>query len=224
MTAKNENRPLPRGIRNNNPGNLRRNGDPWQGLAERQGDVEFFTFKDAIYGIRALARTLISYQDKHGLRSIRQIISRWAPPSENNTNAYVRAVVADAGLDADQPLDMHRFNHLLPLTKAIIRHENGQQPYADAQITKALVLVGVEPEKASLQASRTVKGGQTATAATAGLGVVEAVQQTIDPARDALVGLVPYLEIAKWLLLAVTLVGIGIMIWARIDDRRKGLR
>jgi hypothetical protein len=35
----------PRGIRNNNPGNLRRNSDPWQGLAERQGDVEFFTFK-----------------------------------------------------------------------------------------------------------------------------------------------------------------------------------
>ncbi len=215
---------VPRGIRNNNPGNLRRNGDPWQGLAERQGDIEFFTFKDAIYGIRALARTLIAYQDKHGLRSIRQIVSRWAPPTENNTNAYVRAVAADTGLDADQSLDMHRFDHLLPLTKAIIRHENGQQPYTDAQITKALILAGVEPEKPNLQASRTVKGGQAATAATAGLGVVEAVQQIIDPARDALMGLVPYLEVAKWLLLAVTLIGIGVMLWARIDDRRKGLR
>ncbi len=224
MTAKNENRPLPRGIRNHNPGNIRRNGDPWQGLAERQGDVEFFTFKDPIYGIRALARTLIAYQDKHGLRSIRQIISRWAPPVENNTNAYVRAVAANTGLDADQPLDMHRFDHLLPLAKAIIRHENGQQPYTDTQLTKALVLAGVEPAKPSLQQTRTVKGGQAATAATAGLGVVEAVQQTIDPARDALVGLAPYLETAKWLLLAVTLIGIGVMLWARIDDRRKGLR
>lgn len=214
----------PRGIRNNNPGNLRRNSDPWQGLSERQGDVEFFTFKDSVYGIRALARTLIAYQDKHDLRTIRQIVSRWAPPTENNTNAYVRAVAADTGLDADQPLDMHRFEHLLPLTKAIIHHENGQQPYTDAQLTKALVLAGVEPEKPNLQASRTVKGGQTATAATAGLGVVEAIQQTIDPARDALVGLVPYLEIAKWLLLAITLVGIGVMFWARIDDHRKGLR
>lgn len=214
----------PRGIRNNNPGNLRRNSDPWQGLSERQGDVEFFTFKDSVYGIRALARTLIAYQDKHDLRTIRQIVSRWAPPTENNTNAYVRAVAAETGLNADQPLDMHRFNHLLPLTKAIIRHENGQQPYTDAQLTKALVLAGVEPEKANLQTSRTVKGGQTATAATAGLGVVEAIQQSIDPARDALVGLVPYLEIAKWLLLVVTLVGIGVMLWARIDDHRKGLR
>lgn len=220
MTAKRD----PRGIRNNNPGNIRRNGDPWQGLAERQGDVEFFTFKTPIYGIRALARTLITYQDKHDLRSIRQIISRWAPPVENNTNAYVRAVVAQTGFDADQTLDMHRFDHLLPLTKAIIQHENGQQPYSDTQLTKGLVLAGVEPEAPSLQKTRTVKGGQAATAATAGLGVLEAVQQTIDPARDALVGLAPYLEAAKWLLLAVTLIGIGVMLWARIDDHRRGLR
>lgn len=223
MSAKTENR-TPRGIRNHNPGNIRRNGDPWQGLAERQSDIEFFTFKDPIYGIRALARTLIAYQDKHGLRSIRQIISRWAPPVENNTNAYVRAVASDAGLDADQSLDMHHFDHLLPLAKAIIKHENGRQPYTDTQLTKALVLAGVEPAKSSLQQTRTVKGGQAATAATAGLGVVEVVQQTIDPARDALMGLTPYLEVAKWLLLAVTLIGIGVMLWARIDDHRKGLR
>ena len=214
----------PRGIRNHNPGNIRRSSDPWQGLAERQGDVEFFTFKSPIYGIRALARTLINYQDKHGLRTIRQIIGRWAPPVENNTNAYVRAVAEATDLDADQMLDLHDFDYLFPLTKAIIKHENGQQPYTDAQITKALVLAGVEPKAPSLQKTRTVKGGQAATAATAGVGVIEAVQQTIDPARDALMGLAPYLEVAKWLLLVVTLVGIGVMLWARIDDHRKGLR
>jgi hypothetical protein len=54
--------------------------------------------------------------------------------------------------------------------------------------------------------------------------MVEAVQQTIDPAREALAGIVPYLDAAKWLLLIVTLIGIGVMLWARIDDRRKGLR
>jgi hypothetical protein len=223
MTASTTTR-TPRGIRNNNPGNIRRNGDPWQGLAERQVDAEFFTFKDPIYGIRALARTLIAYQDKHGLRSIRQIITRWAPLVENNTNSYVRAVSADTGLDADQALDLHSFDHLLPLAKAIIHHENGQLPYTDTQMTKALVLAGVEPAKPRLQQTRTVKGGQAATAATAGLGIVEFVQQTIDPAREALFGLAPYLETAKWLLLAVTLIGIGVMLWARIDDHRKGLR
>jgi len=215
---------IPRGIRNHNPGNIRRSSDPWQGLAERQSDVEFFTFKSPIYGIRALARTLITYQDKHGLRTIRQIIGRWAPPVENNTNAYVRAVAEATDLDADQMLDLHTFDYLFPLTKAIIKHENGQQPYTDAQITKALVLAGVEPEAPSIQKTRTVKGGQAATAATAGVGVIEVVQQTIDPARDALMGLAPYLEVAKWLLLAVTLIGIGVILWARIDDHRKGLR
>jgi phage terminase large subunit-like protein len=120
---------------------------------------------------------------------------------------------------------MHKFAHLEPLTKAIIRHENGQQPYTDAAFTKGLVLGGRGAGKGQPAGHRTVKGGQAATAATAGLGVVEAVQQTIDPARDALVqGLAPYLEAAKWLLLAVTLIGIGVMLWARIDDHRKGLR
>lgn len=214
----------PRGIRNNNPGNLRRTRDPWQGLATPQTDKAFFVFKDATYGIRALARTLVNYQDEHNLRSIRQIICRWAPANENDTAAYINSVAKQTRFNADQPLDMHKYAHLAPLAKAIILHENGQQPYSDAQITKALVLAGVEPDAPSLQKTRTVKGGQAATAATAGLGAVEAIQQTLDPARETLSGLAPYLDTAKWLLLAITLVSIGIMVWARIDDRRKGLR
>lgn len=215
---------IPRGIRNHNPGNIRRTSDPWQGLATPQIDREFFTFKTATYGIRALARVLINYQDEHKLRTIRQIICRWAPANENDTVGYIASVEKATGFEADRPLDMHKFIHLEPVVKAIIRHENGQQPYTDSEITKALVLAGVEPEAHSLQKTRTVKGGQTATAATAGLGMVEAVQQTIDPARDALVGIAPYLDAAKWALLAITLIGIGVMLWARIDDHRKGLR
>ena len=99
-----------------------------------------------------------------------------------------------------------------------------REPYTAAQIDKALVLAGVEPEQKSLQQSRTVKGGQTATAATVGVGALEAVRESLDPAREALLGIVQYVDAVKWLLLFVTLVGIGIMVWARIDDRRKGLR
>ena len=54
--------------------------------------------------------------------------------------------------------------------------------------------------------------------------MVEAVQQSIDPARDTLASLAPYLDTAKWLLLVITLISVGVMIWARIDDHRKGLR
>ncbi len=63
-------------------------------------------FSTPIYGIRALARTLISYQVKHGLRTIRQKIGRWAPASENDTVAYIKAVCEDSGFGADVELDM----------------------------------------------------------------------------------------------------------------------
>ena len=213
-----------RGIRNNNPGNLRRTDDPWQGLAKPQTDTEFFVFQSPIYGIRALARTLIRYQDKHRLCTIRQIIGRWAPNTENNTAEYIESVAAYTGFTSDQTLDMHAYADLKPLVEAIIRHENGQQPYTAAQVDKALVLAGVEPPPKNLQHTRTVKGGQAATAATVGLGALQAAQDSLAPARDTLQTLVPYLDVAKWLLLAITLIGIGVMIWARIDDNRKGLR
>ncbi len=214
----------PRGIRNNNPGNIRRNGDPWQGLAKDQADREFFTFKSAVYGIRALARLLITYQDKYGLCTIETIIARWAPTVENDTKAYIQSVARQTGFSPLQTLDMHCFEYLKPVVEAIIQHENGQQPYSDAEITKALVLAGVEPKQQSLQASRTVKGGQVATAGTLGAGAIESVQETLEPATTTLMAIAPYLEVAKWALLIVTLVGIGVMLWARIDDHRKGLR
>ncbi len=214
----------PRGIRNNNPGNIRRNGDPWQGLAKDQADREFFTFKSAVYGIRALARLLITYQDKYGLCTIETIIARWAPTVENDTKAYIQSVARHTGFSPLQTLDMHCFEYLKPVVEAIIQHENGQQPYSDAEITKALVLAGVEPKQQSLQASRTVKGGQVATAGTLGAGAIETVQETLEPATTTLMAIAPYLEVAKWALLIVTLVGIGVMLWARIDDHRKGLR
>jgi hypothetical protein len=124
MTSNSESR----GIRNNNPGNIRRSNDPWQGLAQQQTDKDFLVFQNPVYGIRALARTLIVYQDKHGLRSVRQIINRWAPAAENNTEAYVQAVAKVTGFDPDRQLDMHSFTDLKPVVAGIIRHENGQQP------------------------------------------------------------------------------------------------
>ena len=89
---------------------------------------------------------------------------------------------------------------------------------------RALVLAGVESPPKNLQYTRTVKGGKAATAATVGLGALQAVQDGLAPARDALQTLVPYLGVARWLLLTITLIGIGVMIWARVDDYRKGLR
>ena len=217
-------KPYPRGIANHNPGNIRRSKDPWQGLASLQPDREFFTFQSAIYGIRALARLLITYQDKHGLRTIGGIINRFAPRQENNTDAYIQSVVIHSGYPSDQKLDMHRFQHLKPLVEAIIFRENGCQPYTEAELTKALMLAGVEPKQQSLQKTRTVKAGQAATAGTLSLGAVQVIQETLESATNILLRVAPYIEMVKWLLLGITFIGIAVMLWARIDDHRKGLR
>lgn len=211
----------PRGIRNNNPGNIRKSADPWQGLADDQPDPAFFTFKTPAYGIRALSRILITYQDKHGLDTIRQIICRWAPPSENDTESYVRSVAKSCDLPAELTLDLHDDRFLRPLVEAIIRHENGVQPYSEAQITKGLVLAGVEPPAHdSLTQSRTVRGGQLA-----GVGAVASVAAgAMQDAQPAIPFLRDMLHLAPWLVGVIILAGVGYMVWARIDDRRRGLR
>ncbi len=213
-------RALPRGIRNYNPGNLRRSADPWQGLAAEQSDAEFFQFASAKWGIRALARTLIAYQDRVGLKTIKQMIGRWAPPNENDTGAYVRAVAASVGVGVDDEVDVHDYAILRPLTLAIIRHENGQQPYTDAEIDAGLVLAGVEPPQRPLAQTRTVQGGQVAAGATV-LGLTAEAVRQVEPAIPLLQSL---LQVAPWVVGAAALAGIAYMIWARIDDRRRGLR
>ena len=132
---------LPRGIRNNNPGNIRRSADAWQGLSDTQTDTAFFQFRAPLYGIRALAKILRNYRDLYGLYTVRGIINRWAPPVENNTGAYVNAVAGAMGVSADVPLQWD-LGELRALVGAIIRHENGQQPYTAALLDQAIQAAG----------------------------------------------------------------------------------
>jgi len=127
----------PRGIRNNNPGNIR-HGDSWQGLAPEQPDSAFCTFVSPAYGIRAMGRILRNYQRKYGLNTVRGIISRWAPPTENDTEAYVLHVAEKLGVGADDAIDVDSL--LAPLVGAIIHHENGQCPYDAATIARGVEL------------------------------------------------------------------------------------
>lgn len=127
----------PRGIRNHNPGNIR-HGAKWQGMADVQSDAAFVTFKAPEWGIRAMARILVKYQSDYGLHTVRAIIHRWAPPVENDTDAYVLQVAKALGVDPDQPIDVWaRLPQLIP---AIIKHENGKQPYSAATIQQGIDL------------------------------------------------------------------------------------
>jgi hypothetical protein len=211
-----------RGIRNHNPGNLRKSADKWQGLASKQPDPEFFTFTSPEMGIRALARTIITYYDKYDLNTVNKIIGRWAPPNENNTQAYANAVAKQMGVATNMEFDAHAYYYLSRLVPAIIRHENGEMPYTKAQIDRGLALAGVLPEtpKATVAKSRTVQAGTVATGSTAGAGLVEGLQQ----ASDGLSMLTPYLEAAKWAFLAITLLSVGYMIYRRWDQDRRLIR
>ena len=87
----------PRGIRNNNPLNIRHSADQWQGASEKQTDKCFVQFKSMAYGYRAAWKTLQSYYNRFCAQSraftVRNIIGRWAPPKENDTEAYVHSVM-----------------------------------------------------------------------------------------------------------------------------------
>lgn len=94
-----------RGIRNNNPANIRR-GCNWKGLTEKQTDKEFCQFTTMTWGVRALLITLRTYVVKHHLHTIREIITRWAPPSDgNNTEKYIE-FVEDVLKDIDAPITL----------------------------------------------------------------------------------------------------------------------
>lgn len=129
---------MSRGIRNNNPGNIRHGSSKWQGMSLKQTDDEYIQFDDPVYGIRAMAKLLKNYQRNYGLNTVQEIISRWAPPSENITGAYVAAVAGKLGIDANKEILVD--DYLPAMVPAIIHHENGQQPYSDAQITEGIRL------------------------------------------------------------------------------------
>lgn len=83
---------IPRNMRNNNPLNIRKSSIKWEGLADEQKDKSFATFVSPEYGYRAAFKILKTYSSKYHLVTLHDIISRWAPPSENDTEAYIKFV------------------------------------------------------------------------------------------------------------------------------------
>lgn len=129
----------PRGLRNNNPGNIVRTSERWQGMsADQSRDSRFVVFDSPIWGLRALARILRTYHSR-GLVTVQQIIGRWAPPIENDTGAYIGAVAQAIGVSPAQPIELSA-DVLARIMEAIVKHENGQQPYSPELFAQAVQL------------------------------------------------------------------------------------
>ena len=113
-----------RGLRNCNPGNIRRSSDHFQGEV-KSNDREFKQFETMAHGYRAMMRILQNYQKRYQLRTIEQIIGRWAPHSENDTEAYVASVESYTGIPRDREINIDDKETLCKLVAAMSRVENG---------------------------------------------------------------------------------------------------
>lgn len=115
---------IPRGIRNNNPLNIRRGCD-WIGLAKHQTDPAFCQFDSMTYGLRAGLIIIRTYMQRYKLTNIHAIVSRWAPPSENNTVTYVKTVASMMKMHALQTFDFGDRHKIVALVVAMCKVETG---------------------------------------------------------------------------------------------------
>lgn len=126
-----------RAVRNQNPGNIRI-GQPWQGLmprgqmdAAQLAETAFCVFLSPQWGFRAMAEIFHTYANKEGIKTLRGAISRWAPPTENNTGAYLNAVCNSLGFMPDAPFPFEDQKHMAALLKSVSIHEVGTWAFLD---------------------------------------------------------------------------------------------
>lgn len=226
----------PKGIRNNNPGNLEL-GSPWQGLAKQQKDKRFCTFVDPTFGIRALAVTLITYHDKrkaaNGTRidTVREIIERWAPSVENHTDNYIRFVSKSIGVTPDQNINLHDYNIMRPLVEAIIRQENGDGGlknlnswYSREVIDEGLRRAGVVQKTKTVAKLPVTKETASATVA-ASLGVGQIVE-VMPQISDALTKSESHLtsgSVVRVVFGAATIIVACVIAYAQVKRYQKGI-
>ena len=138
-----------RGIRNNNPLNIRHSKDKWQGMVTTQTDGSFVQFTTMAYGYRAAWKVLETYWNRFRkqkeLFNVKNIIGRWAPPTENDTQNYIRTVLKMSGLGGNetlpQPSRGQCYHRLELLVRAMTAMECGI-PYKD--VDREAILEGFD--------------------------------------------------------------------------------
>lgn len=160
---------LPRGIRNNNPGNLNFAG---QAGATKEGGTggRFAKFGSMKEGVAALVRQIGLYVSR-GKNSIRKILEVYAPSSENNTGAYISAVSRALGIGPDDPLDINSANQVMGLVKAITDHENGKGYVGDSDISGGYALAKAGGIRGASRAAAGAGGAKLALSNAAGAGI-----------------------------------------------------
>lgn len=116
---------MSRGLRNNNPGNIRLSRTVWQGEVRPSQDKSFCQFRTMAYGYRALIKLLQNYRKLNGCRTISDFINRWAPPMENNTSGYINRVCKEMQVSNSYVPDVNDQVTMCAFAAAISQVENG---------------------------------------------------------------------------------------------------
>lgn len=116
---------MSRGLRNCNPGNIRRSKVHYLGEVRPSQDSDFKQFESMAYGYRAMFVLLDSYRRRYALNTLRQMLNRYAPPSENFTEGYIRFVSQKTGILPDEELDTRSERDMVPIISAMSEIENG---------------------------------------------------------------------------------------------------
>ena len=116
---------MSRGIANCNPGNIRRSRVRYKGECHPSTDESFKQFESMEWGYRAMFILLDTYRVRYGLKTLREMIMRYAPPSENHTALYIDAVCEMTGIRPDERIDTRSRRMMVPIVAAMSRVENG---------------------------------------------------------------------------------------------------
>ena len=116
---------MSRGLRNLNPGNIRLGNFRYKGEKAKSSDPEFRQFESVEWGYRAMFVLLHTYSTKHHCRSLRQMIERYAPPSENHTENYIRRVAFATHLSTEEPISTLDGAVMTAIVAAMSEVENG---------------------------------------------------------------------------------------------------
>lgn len=142
--------PVPRGVRNNNPGNLIHSSRfRWAG-EQLPPDGPYCRFDLPFHGLRALAKNLRAYETRDGCDTLAKMVTRFAPPEENATAEYIADVEMDARISRDDKPGTQDDNRLSRIMAAIIKHENRTpgvawvSPYTDFLMNSAIRAAGYD--------------------------------------------------------------------------------
>lgn len=170
-----------RGEKLNNPFDLERSDIKWQGKVESSTDPVFEQFVSPLMGLRAGFKDLLN-QPKEGYNTVWKIITKYAPPKENNTNQYIKSVCVALGCNADDVIDLDDYHTLYVLGCAILLKEQGRIIYPDALINQAMMLAGVhdtpKPAITSTPECKTI----LATGSAATIAAIGNATQALSPA------------------------------------------